>query len=75
MGNRSAICTLLKTGSAAAKQHAKHDAPGDDFNRGQSQRDLHASEEGSAAAKQHAKHDDTGRRFQSWAIAARFTRF
>jgi RNA polymerase sigma factor (sigma-70 family) len=47
-------------GSAAARQHAKHDAPGDDSNHGQSQRDLHAPEEGSAAARQHAKHDAPG---------------
>ena len=62
-----------------APKHVEHGttpaSAGDDSNHGQSQRDLHASEEGSAAAKQHAKHDRTGRRFQSWAIAARFARF
>ncbi|MCA1457384.1 response regulator transcription factor [Bradyrhizobium sp. BRP22] len=44
-----------------ASQHAVHGTTppgaGDDSNRGQSQRGLHASENGSAAAKQQAKHD------------------
>ena len=44
-------------GSGAAKEHAKHEAPGDDSNHGQAFRDLQIFEEGSAAGKQHAKHD------------------
>ncbi|WP_407159537.1 LuxR C-terminal-related transcriptional regulator [Bradyrhizobium sp. STM 3557] len=47
-------------GSAAAKQHARHDPPGHDANHGQEQRDLQASEDGSAAAEKHAKHDPPG---------------
>jgi VCBS repeat-containing protein len=47
-------------GSAAGKQHPKHDPPGHDANHGQSQRDLQASEDGSAAGKQHAEHDPPG---------------
>lgn len=49
-----------ENGSAAAKQHAKHDATGDVSNHGQSQRGLHASESGSAAAEQHANVTDPG---------------
>ncbi|MGX9432027.1 MULTISPECIES: helix-turn-helix transcriptional regulator [Bradyrhizobium] len=47
-----------------ASQHAEHGttppSAGDDSNRGQSQRGLHASENGSAAAQQQAKHDAPG---------------
>ena len=59
MGNRSAIYTLLKKApqppsSMPSTMHRETNS-----DRGQSQRDLHASEEGSAAAEQHAKHDAT----------------
>jgi VCBS repeat-containing protein len=47
-----------------ASTHAEHGTiqaiAGDDSNRGQSQRDLHADEDGSAAPKQHAKNDPPG---------------
>ncbi|MGY3610725.1 MULTISPECIES: LuxR C-terminal-related transcriptional regulator [unclassified Bradyrhizobium] len=47
-----------------ASEHAEHGTTppgaGDDSNRGQSQRGLHASEHGSAAAKQQAAHDAPG---------------
>ena len=58
--NRSAICTLLKKAPQPPQQHAGNDEPGDASNRGQSQRDLHASEESSAAAQQHAGNDEPG---------------
>ena len=47
-------------GSGAAKEHAKHEAPGDDLNHGQSQKALHDSDNGSGAAKGHTKHEAPG---------------
>jgi DNA-binding NarL/FixJ family response regulator len=47
-------------GSGAAKEHVKHEAPGDDLNHGQSQKALHASDNGPGAAKGHAKHEAPG---------------
>jgi hypothetical protein len=44
-------------GSGAAKEHAEHEAPGDDLNHGQSQKAPHASDNGSGAAQGHAKHE------------------
>jgi hypothetical protein len=46
------------TDASTEAEHGK--SAGDDSNRGQSQRDLHADEDGSAAAKQHAKNDPPG---------------
>jgi DNA-binding NarL/FixJ family response regulator len=47
-------------GSGAAKEHAEHEAPGDDLNHGQSQKAPHASDNGSGAAQGHAKHEAPG---------------
>ncbi|WP_198164223.1 hypothetical protein, partial [Bradyrhizobium jicamae] len=47
-------------GSGAAKEHAGHEAPGDDLNHGQSQKALHASDKGPGAPKEHAKHEAPG---------------
>ena len=44
----------------AAKGHAKHEAPGEDSNRGQAHGDLQTFEDGSAAGKQHAQHPQAG---------------
>ena len=45
-------------GSGAAKEHAEHEALGDDLNQGQSQKTLRLSEEGSGTPK--AKHETPG---------------
>jgi DNA-binding NarL/FixJ family response regulator len=47
-------------GSGGAKEHAKHEPPGDELSHGQSQQALHASDYGSGAAKGHAKHETPG---------------
>ncbi|WP_198164274.1 hypothetical protein, partial [Bradyrhizobium jicamae] len=47
-------------GSGAAKEHAGHEAPGDDLNHGQSQKALHVSDNGPGAPKEHAKHEARG---------------
>jgi len=47
-------------GSGAAKEHAEHEALGDDLNHGQSQKAPHTSDDGSGVAKGHAKHEAPG---------------
>ena len=47
-------------GSGAAKEHTKHEVPGDDLNPAQSQKALHASDDGSGAVKGNAKDEPTG---------------
>ena len=53
-----------ETTEADTSQNFEHGtailSAGEDRNRGQSQRDLHADEDGSATAKQHAKNDPPG---------------
>jgi hypothetical protein len=47
-------------GSGAAKEHAEHEALGDDLNHGQSQKAPHTSDDGSGVAKGHAKYEAPG---------------